>query len=71
MCIYQASFSAQATVIPIANWTGWYGYGLWVKFFENQLIDLLCHLTKCVTNLVFCIIMRIFNDYYVHLYWFA
>ncbi|KAL0139017.1 major facilitator superfamily domain-containing protein [Mucor lusitanicus] len=24
-----ASFCAQATVIPIANWTGWYGYGLW------------------------------------------
>ncbi|KAI7893521.1 major facilitator superfamily domain-containing protein [Mucor mucedo] len=24
-----ASFCAQATVVPIANWTGWYGYGLW------------------------------------------
>lgn len=24
-----ASFCAQATVIPIAEWTGWYGYGLW------------------------------------------
>ncbi|KAI8997573.1 major facilitator superfamily domain-containing protein [Pilobolus umbonatus] len=24
-----ASFCAQATVIPIATWTGWYGYGLW------------------------------------------
>lgn len=26
-----ASFLAQAIVVPIANWTGWYGYGFWVK----------------------------------------
>jgi MFS family permease len=26
-----ASFLAQATVIPIADWCGWYGYGFWVK----------------------------------------
>jgi len=24
-----ASFAAQASVIPIAEWTGWYGYALW------------------------------------------
>ncbi|KAI8878431.1 MFS general substrate transporter [Backusella circina FSU 941] len=24
-----ASFCAQATVVPISNWSGWYGYGLW------------------------------------------
>jgi MFS family permease len=26
-----ASFLAQATVIPISNWSGWYGYGFWVS----------------------------------------
>jgi MFS family permease len=26
-----ASFMAQAIVVPIANWTGWYGYGFWVS----------------------------------------
>ncbi|KAI7847090.1 major facilitator superfamily domain-containing protein [Circinella umbellata] len=37
-----ASFMAQATVVPIANWTGWYGYGFWfsaglcmISFFFN------------------------------------
>ncbi|KAI9249391.1 major facilitator superfamily domain-containing protein [Phascolomyces articulosus] len=28
-----ASFMAQATVVPIANWTGWYGYGFWFSAF--------------------------------------
>lgn len=26
-----ASFLAQATVMRIAKWTGWYGYGFWVR----------------------------------------
>jgi MFS family permease len=26
-----ASFMAQAIVVPISNWTGWYGYGFWVS----------------------------------------
>ena len=32
-----ASFCAQATVVPIANWTGWYGYGLWVRQLDMRL----------------------------------
>jgi MFS family permease len=26
-----ASFLAQATVMPISRWSGWYGYGFWVR----------------------------------------
>jgi MFS family permease len=42
-----ASFLAQAMVVPIANWSGWYGYGFWVSsaalflFFSNPLLVVL------------------------------
>ncbi|KAI8139481.1 major facilitator superfamily domain-containing protein [Fennellomyces sp. T-0311] len=45
-----ASFAAQATVVPIANWTGWYGYGFWFS-------ALLC-VFSLVINLVYIMLMR-------------
>lgn len=65
----QASFMAQATVIPIAEATGWYGYGFWVsddKYLETNLSDitnvykfsaLLC-LFSLLMNLVYLGLMK-------------
>ncbi|KAI8393844.1 major facilitator superfamily domain-containing protein [Radiomyces spectabilis] len=45
-----ASFLAQATVVPIARWTGWYGYGFWFS-------AMLC-VFSLVVNLVYIILLR-------------
>ncbi|KAI8144199.1 major facilitator superfamily domain-containing protein [Fennellomyces sp. T-0311] len=45
-----ASFLAQATVVPIANWTGWYGYGFWFS-------ALLC-IISFLFNLVYIALIR-------------
>ncbi|KAI9301473.1 major facilitator superfamily domain-containing protein [Cunninghamella echinulata] len=45
-----ASFMAQATVIPIANWSGWYGYGFWFS-------AILCFCSLLV-NLVYIVLLR-------------
>ncbi|KAI9479564.1 major facilitator superfamily domain-containing protein [Zychaea mexicana] len=45
-----ASFLAQATVVPIANFTGWYGYGFWFS-------AILC-VFSLVINLVYIMLMR-------------
>ncbi|ORZ11879.1 major facilitator superfamily domain-containing protein [Absidia repens] len=45
-----ASFLAQATVIPIANWSGWYGYGFWFS-------AMLC-LFSLVINLIYVVLLR-------------
>ncbi|KAI9248842.1 major facilitator superfamily domain-containing protein [Phascolomyces articulosus] len=45
-----SSFLAQATVIPIANFTGWYGYGFWFS-------ALLC-VFSLVINLIYIMLMR-------------
>ncbi|ORZ25300.1 major facilitator superfamily domain-containing protein [Absidia repens] len=45
-----ASFMAQAIVVPISNWTGWYGYGFW-------FCALLCLFSFCV-NLVYIALLR-------------
>ncbi|SAM05584.1 hypothetical protein [Absidia glauca] len=45
-----ASFLAQATVIPISNWSGWYGYGFWFS-------ALLCFFSL-VINLVYIVLLR-------------
>ncbi|KAI9497255.1 major facilitator superfamily domain-containing protein [Zychaea mexicana] len=48
-----ASFLAQATVVPIANWTGWYGYGFWFSAF-------LC-MVSFLFNLVYIGLLRTVN----------
>ncbi|CDH55228.1 major facilitator superfamily transporter [Lichtheimia corymbifera JMRC:FSU:9682] len=45
-----ASFLAQAVVVPIANWTGWFGYGFWFS-------ALLC-IISFVFNLVYVALLR-------------
>ncbi|KAI8338603.1 major facilitator superfamily domain-containing protein [Chlamydoabsidia padenii] len=45
-----ASFLAQATVMPIANWSGWYGYGFWFS-------AMLCFLSL-VINLFYIILLK-------------
>ncbi|KAI8082845.1 major facilitator superfamily domain-containing protein [Halteromyces radiatus] len=45
-----ASFLAQATVVPIANWSGWYGYGFWFS-------ALLC-LFSLVINLIYIALLH-------------
>ncbi|CAO3619074.1 unnamed protein product [Cunninghamella echinulata] len=45
-----ASFLAQAIVVPIANWTGWYGYGFWFS-------ALLC-IFSFVVNLVYIALLK-------------
>ncbi|KAI9315686.1 major facilitator superfamily domain-containing protein [Dichotomocladium elegans] len=45
-----ASFLAQATVVPIANWTGWYGYGFWFS-------AILC-MISFVFNLIYIALLR-------------
>ncbi|ORY96589.1 major facilitator superfamily domain-containing protein [Syncephalastrum racemosum] len=45
-----ASFAAQATVTPIANWTGWYGYGFWFS-------AILC-LFSLAINLIYIVLLR-------------
>ncbi|KAI9314580.1 major facilitator superfamily domain-containing protein [Dichotomocladium elegans] len=45
-----ASFSAQASVVPIANRFGWYGYGFWFCAF-------LC-IVSVVINLVYLLLIR-------------
>ncbi|KAI8980829.1 major facilitator superfamily domain-containing protein [Pilobolus umbonatus] len=45
-----SSFLAQATVVPIANWLGWYGYGLWFS-------ALLC-VFSLVINLVYIVLLK-------------
>ncbi|CAO3700263.1 unnamed protein product [Rhizopus microsporus] len=49
-----ASFCAQATVIPIANYTGWYGYGLW---FSASL----CIFSMIVTFVYICLLKTVSN----------
>lgn len=49
-----ASFCAQATVVPIANWTGWYGYGLWFSaslcIFSMIVTFVYIYLLRTVSN---------------------
>ncbi|KAI8342032.1 major facilitator superfamily domain-containing protein [Chlamydoabsidia padenii] len=45
-----ASFLAQAIVVPIANWTGWYGYGFW-------FCAILC-IFSFIINLVYIALLR-------------
>ncbi|KAJ2964790.1 hypothetical protein NQZ79_g329 [Umbelopsis isabellina] len=45
-----SSFAAQATMIPIAEWTGWYGYSLWFS-------AALCFFSLLV-NLVYIALVR-------------
>ncbi|CAO3615537.1 unnamed protein product [Cunninghamella blakesleeana] len=45
-----SSFLAQATVIPIANWSGWYGYGFWFS-------ALLCFFSLIV-NLIYIALLK-------------
>lgn len=45
-----SSFLAQATVVPIANWLGWYGYGLWFS-------ALLCVFSLLI-NLVYVVLLK-------------
>ncbi|KAI8987544.1 major facilitator superfamily domain-containing protein, partial [Mycotypha africana] len=45
-----SSFLAQATVVPIANWSGWYGYGFWFS-------ALLC-VFSLVVNLIYIILLK-------------
>ncbi|KAI7866995.1 major facilitator superfamily domain-containing protein [Spinellus fusiger] len=47
-----SSFLAQFTVIPIAEWTGWYGYGLWFA-------AILCILSFLVNLLYIGLLKRI------------
>ncbi|KAI8099392.1 major facilitator superfamily domain-containing protein [Halteromyces radiatus] len=49
-----ASFLAQATVVPIADWTGWYGYSFWFS-------AMLC-VFSFVINLVYIILLRSVSD---------
>ncbi|KAL0090708.1 major facilitator superfamily domain-containing protein [Phycomyces blakesleeanus] len=49
-----SSFLAQFTVIPIAEWTGWYGYGLW---FAAGLCIL-----SFVVNLMYLALLRQVSD---------
>ncbi|KAI9009009.1 major facilitator superfamily domain-containing protein [Phycomyces nitens] len=49
-----SSFLAQFTVIPIAEWTGWYGYGLW---FAASLCIL-----SFVVNLMYLSLLRRVSD---------
>lgn len=60
-----ASFCAQATVVPIANWSGWYGYGLWV----SRIISICQHWLCNNINIVFRWLVYIFNDHYLRLHW--
>ncbi|KAI7900488.1 major facilitator superfamily domain-containing protein [Cokeromyces recurvatus] len=45
-----SSFLAQATVVPIAKWTGWYGYGFWLS-------AMLCVFSLFV-NLIYIILLK-------------
>ncbi|KAG2230135.1 hypothetical protein INT48_001477 [Thamnidium elegans] len=45
-----SSFAAQAIVVPIANWSGWYGYGFWFS-------ALLC-IFSLLINLIYIILLK-------------
>ncbi|KAG2187362.1 hypothetical protein INT44_005048 [Umbelopsis vinacea] len=45
-----ASFAAQASMIPIAEWTGWYGYALWFS-------AALCFFSMLV-NMIYIMLLR-------------
>ncbi|KAI7897024.1 major facilitator superfamily domain-containing protein [Mucor mucedo] len=45
-----SSFAAQAIVVPIANWSGWYGYGFWFS-------ALLCVFSLLI-NLVYIVLLK-------------
>ncbi|KAI9028279.1 major facilitator superfamily domain-containing protein [Phycomyces nitens] len=49
-----ASFLAQAIVVPIARWTGWYGYAFWFS-------AMLCVLSMLV-NLGYIVLLRSISD---------
>ncbi|RCH95918.1 hypothetical protein CU098_010196, partial [Rhizopus stolonifer] len=50
-----SSFLAQATVVPIADWSGWYGYGFWFSAF-------LCVFSLLV-NLIYIVLLKAVSDF--------